>query len=78
MVLMAETEEDRIDKDFVWLTKTTPALQEKYEGKWIAIVKKKVVGVGKNAKEAYVAAKKVYPDKEPLMEFVPRKGLLVL
>lgn len=78
MVLMAETEEDRLNKDFLWLTKNTPSLQKKYEGKWVAIVDQKVVGMGKDAKEAYAKAKKNYPDKEPLMEFVPRRELLVL
>lgn len=78
MVLRIETEEEKINKDFVWTVKNSIELQEKYEGRWIAIINKKVVGVGKDAKEAYSNAKKNVPKREPLLNFIPKKELLVL
>jgi len=78
MVLKIKTEEDRINEDFLWLGRNMPRLQKDYEEKWIAIVDKSIVGYGEDAKEAYSKAKQEFPDKEPLLNFIPKKKLLVL
>ena len=78
MVLHTKTNEERINEDFLWLGKNTPKLQETLQEKWVAIVDKKVAGVGEDAGEVYNKAKETYPDKEPLMDFIPKKELLVI
>jgi hypothetical protein len=55
-----------------------PSLQKDYEANWIAVIDKCVVGFGEVAKEAYSKAKRKFPDKEPLLDFIPKKRLLVL
>jgi len=72
------SEEKRLREDFNWLVKNTAGLQKKNAGKFIAIVNKSVAGIGKTAKEAYEKARKVFPDKEPLMDMVPAKEFLLL
>lgn len=78
MVLQLETEKDRINKDFLWTVRNSLEIQKKYEGKWVAIIGEKIVSSGKDAKEAYEIAKKGFPNNEPLLEFIPKKELLVL
>lgn len=78
MTLRIKTEEERIDEDFSWLTKNTARLQKKYGGKWIAIVKKKIVGVGKTAVEASKKAQKKYPLQKALLGVVPTEECLIL
>ncbi len=71
-------DEKRLKEDFKWLAKNTANLQKNNAGKFIAIVNKSVVGLGKTAKEAYAKAKKAFPDKEPLLDMVPQKEFLLL
>ncbi len=78
MVLRIKTEEERVNEDFLWLSKNTPLLQKKYGERWIAIINKKVVSSGDDAKRAYNEAKKKFPEKEPLLDFIPKRRLLVL
>lgn len=46
----------------------------KYQGKWIAVLDKKIIAAGKNISEVYsdVRSKKV--SKTPLFQYVPEKG----
>jgi len=78
MVLQVETDEERLNEDFLWLGKNAPAMQKDYEEKWIAIVNKKVAGYGETATDAYKGAKQKFPDKEPLLDFIPKKKLSIL
>lgn len=71
-------DEKRLKEDFKWLAKNTAALQKKNAGKFVAVINKHIAGIGKTAKEAYEKAKKAYPDKEPLLDMVPRKEFLLL
>ncbi|MEA3459120.1 MAG: DUF5678 domain-containing protein [Chloroflexota bacterium] len=41
-----------------------------YIGRWVAMVKGRVVGVGLTAKEAYLSAKRSRPKEEPKVMFV--------
>ena len=78
MVLKIKTEEDRLNEDFLWLGRNMSALQKDFEERWIAVVDKRVVGFGEDAKEAYSKAKQKFPDKEPLLNFIPKRKLMVL
>lgn len=78
MVLKLKTEEDRTNEDFLWLGRNMPSLQKDYEESWIAVIDKCVVCFGDDAKEAYSKAKQKFPDKEPLLDFIPKKRLMVL
>jgi len=66
------------EKDFLWLGKHTPELQEKYAGKWIAVVNEEVVGVGDTAVQAYDQSRKRYPDIKPLLDVVPTEESMIL
>ena len=66
------------EKDFVWLSKHTPGLQEEYAGKWIAVVNEEVVGSGDTAIEAYNQSRKRYPEIKPLLDVVPTGECLIL
>jgi hypothetical protein len=48
---------------------------EPYAGKWIAIVRRRVAGVGTTAQEARLAAKRNRPKDEPILLKVPERGL---
>jgi pyocin large subunit-like protein len=71
-------DEKRLKEDFKWLVNNTAALQVKNAGKFIAVVNKRIAGVGKTAREAYEKAKKAFPGKEPLLDLVPEKEFLLL
>ena len=58
------------EKDFLWLGKHTPELQEKYAGKWIAVHDGRVIGVGDTATEAAENARAETADGEFILEAV--------
>lgn len=70
-------QEKRQHQDFVWLGKNMRKLQEKYAGKFVAVVNKHV-SFGKDAIEAYKKSRTNYPEQEPLMSVVPSKDCLLL
>jgi hypothetical protein len=45
-----------------------------YAGRWIAIVRGCVTGVGLSEREALLASKHQRPKEEPLVVFVPAEG----
>ncbi|MEM2173279.1 MAG: DUF5678 domain-containing protein [Thermoproteota archaeon] len=47
-------------------------------GKHVALIGKKVVASGDNAIEVYKKAKERFPDKKPVLTYVPREETLVL
>ena len=49
-----------------------------YIGEWIAIVDKKVVAHGKDARKIYQEAKKKYPNINPVLTMIPKKKTLIL
>ena len=53
-------------------------INKRYSGKHIAIVDEKVVASGSNPKEVWERAKKKYPDRKPVLAFVPKEDALVL
>ncbi len=62
-------------KDFNWFVN---ANLSKYRGQYVAIVDKKVVTHGDNAKEVWENAKRQHPDKIPALTKIPRDDILVL
>ena len=42
-----------------------------YAGRWVALIRGRVAGVGLTAEEARVAAKLARPKDEPIIRFVP-------
>jgi len=75
---MTEKEKKRIDQDFHWLLRNMIKLQKKYPGKWVAVVNKKIAGIGKTAIEAYKKARKLFPKEEPLLDVIPTGECLIL
>jgi hypothetical protein len=65
-------------KTFKWLVEHTPQFQEKYSGKWIAVVRQEIAGIGNTALDAYQQAKEKYPKSTPLLDFVPTEECLIL
>jgi hypothetical protein len=60
------------EEDIQWWNEHAPELEEKYRGRYIAIVNKEAL-VGDSYDEAYQQAKAKYPDREPLMDYIPFK-----
>ena len=50
----------------------------KYAGKWIAILNKKVVAMGESFKEVYSKTQKDYPGKKPLFDHVSKNPIQIL
>ena len=55
-----------------------PQELKKYRGKHVAIIGNRVVAFGDNAIEVYKKAKEKYPDKKPVLAYVPREETLIL
>lgn len=70
-------EQARKERDFDWLSENMHRLQNKYAGKFIAVVNKHV-NVGNTAVSAYNKSKKEFPTNEPVMDIVPTKECLLL
>ena len=49
----------------------TPSDLDPYAGRWVALVRGKVTGVGWTAQEAHRAARRNRPKEEPRLVFVP-------
>jgi len=54
--------------------------QTKYEGRWVIILKKKVVfsGTAKDVREEMARIRKEHPDETPLVAKVPRKIMQIV
>lgn len=51
---------------------------DRYEGKYVAILGKKIVSSGLSAKEVWEKARKKHPKSIPTIAKVPRQEILVL
>lgn len=60
------------EEDEKWWGENVLEISEKYKGNYIAVVNKEAI-VGETYQEAYEKAKKKYPDREPLIEYIPFK-----
>ena len=50
----------------------------RFRGKHVAMIGRKVVASGDSAKEVFEKARKDYPEKMPVLAFIPRKEALIL
>lgn len=64
-----------IEKDLEWLCEHQE-ISEKYRGKYIAIIDKKVVAHGKSLHEVLNIAERL--GEEPLISFIPQEETLIL
>ena len=55
-----------------------PKEMGQFRGKHVAIIGRKVVVSGDSAKEVFEKARKEYPEKMPVLAFIPRRETLVL
>ena len=53
-------------------SRTQPLDLRPYAGRWVALVRGRVAGVGWTADEARIAAKLSRPKEEPVVHFVPK------
>lgn len=66
-----------VDEDFLWFAEH-PEDFERYRGKHVAIWKRRVIGHGESAKEAYEMAKSAYPESEPTLTYIPIEEEIIL
>lgn len=66
-----------VDEDFLWYAEHPEAFED-YKGRHVAIWKKKVVGYGNSAKQAYEMARKKYPKSKVTLAFIPEEEELIL
>ncbi len=55
----------------LWLTEHWQEIEQKYPGKYIAVVAREIVAVGNSMKQAYQIASQNYPIQSILVEYVP-------
>ena len=46
-----------------------------FAGRWIAVVRGRVIGLGRTAEEARLMARRACPKDEPVVLLVPERGL---
>ncbi|RJS74619.1 hypothetical protein CW713_07170 [Methanophagales archaeon] len=66
-----------VSRAFDWYVNNPKELR-KHAGKHVAIVDNEITDVGDSAKEVYEKAKKKYPDKSPLLTYIPKGETLIL
>jgi hypothetical protein len=60
------------EKDSSWLSDHYDKIEEIYKGKYVAVVNEELF-VGETSEEARVQAKRKYPDRDPLVDYIPYK-----
>lgn len=64
-------------EELMWFA-AFPKEMEQFRGKHVAIIGRMVVASGDSAKEVFEKARKDYPEKMPVLAFIPRKEALIL
>lgn len=73
---LKELEEE--EEDYKWWSEKVVEFEQKFKGKYLAIINKEV-HIGDSFQEAYQKAKEKYPGREPIVEYIPyKKEILVL
>jgi len=66
------------ERDSLWFSEHYDEIRENYKGKYIAVVNEELF-VGETAEEAERQARKKYPSREPLVDYIPyKRKVLVL
>lgn len=68
----------KMQESVIEYTMTIGKGMEKYEGRWIGIVDKKIVANGDNAKKVFDEVKKNHPKKVPFVMKIPSDGVMLL
>ena len=71
----------KFEEDTSWMAKNYKELQEKYAGKFIAILDKEIVGVNENVEDLIEDLKKKLTDDElsrTIIEYIPPKNLVLI
>lgn len=73
-----ELERFRLDEeDAQWLAERAQEFEQRYRGKYIAVVNKQIF-VGESFDEAHALARRACPEREPIVEHVPLKSRLLV
>jgi len=62
------------ERDDRWLTEHIEELAKEHAGEHVAIIDEKAVAFGKDFGETYDHAKQAFPNKVPLVAYIPKKG----
>jgi len=60
-------------EELIFLMENKSDLEEEYPGRYVAVVKKKVVAVGRSVAEVYAALSNLKV-KNPLVTYIPKEG----
>jgi hypothetical protein len=60
------------EEDYEWLSACAQEIEAQYKGKFIAVVNHQLF-VGESWEEAQSKAKGAFPDREPIVEYIPWK-----
>jgi|GEM_PF-629840 len=75
---ISEKELEKLDKetelDEEWLSEHFDELAREHPGEHAAVIDQKPVAFGRDFSEAYNKAKRKFPDRAPLMTYIPKKG----
>ncbi|RLF64448.1 MAG: hypothetical protein DRN31_00155 [Thermoplasmata archaeon] len=72
---------EKFQEDSQWMAKKYKELQEKYEGKFVAIIDKEVVGVNEDVENLIKEIKDKLNEDElgrAIMEYIPPKDLILI
>ena len=65
-------------KEMLFYAGNAEAINEKYAGKHVAIVDEQIAAAGDDPKTVWLEAKKKFPNKQPVLAFVPKPDTLIL
>jgi hypothetical protein len=60
------------EEDYEWFSAHAQEIDAQYKGKFIAVVNQQLF-VGESWEEAQSKAKAIFPDRDPLVEYIPWK-----
>lgn len=60
------------EEDYEWLSAHAQEIEVQYKGKFIAVVNQQLF-VGESWEEAQAKAKAAFPDRDPIVEYIPWK-----
>ena len=77
-MLPDEVERFRLDEeDAEWVAEHAAEIEERYRGRYIAVVNKQIY-VGDSFEEAEGLARRVCPERDPIVEHIPAKNRLLV
>ena len=60
------------EEDYEWLSAHAQEIEAQYKGKFVAVVNQQLF-VGESWEEARAKAKAAFPDRDPIVEYIPWK-----